>query len=259
MTEAFRNIPGPGPLVIEQHWGVETANDEHILPAHWQSTIKPGDCVFMKMYREHPLLVQNIQRKCYDHPPYAPTLRETSDRLAASMRQDRFERVHWPNGRPPFGIGRAPNLPGVIRIHPHIPDPEREAWARKHLLQLHQQQQREAMISSGIPKQPAPPMEPFGGGFRPAPTLPAGIHVVKSAPSVTTVDEDELTEAEKTELTFVNFVEERRKATGETAADLLARCTELRDISGCFEHGDFYISSDSSGSDSDDSSRIIDD
>lgn len=93
----------------------------------------------------------------------------------------------------------------------------------------------------GLPlasRRPMPPMVGCMGGAPPPmfgrpPIMgrPCVMRVPPPPSSVSSVDEDEMTEAEKKELTFVSFVEVSKRIKGMDAAGFLAKCTELQDIS----------------------------
>lgn len=54
----------------------------------------------------------------------------------------------------------------------------------------------------------------------------------RTVSSISTVDEDELTQAEEEELTFVNFKEERERTENMTDTDMLVKYTQLQDVVG---------------------------
>lgn len=89
---------------------------------------------------------------------------------------------------------------------------------------------------------------------RPAPPPQRPILRRRSRPasSVSTNKEDEMTRAEEKELTFVNFVEELERMRDMTATDILAKYTQLHDVSSQDRMGVWGMVYSSSSSDSDD-------
>lgn len=225
---------------MEGHYDLTNAKDEMRLPGLWDNTIKPGDSISMKMWPGTQALLRH-----YGPPPYAGSLREDSDYQASQGRLARLRRVPFNNG------------PG--RIPPHLRGPGHHAGQFNPFT---------AMLGRpGFPGPggPGPMTMPMAVGLsRPPQCRPMS---VASSTVASSVDEDKLTDAEKKELTFVNFVEELRKTKDASAADLLAKFTELRDISGCLDSDRELwgsdvgsgVDSDSTGTSSTGSRSIIDD
>lgn len=226
IEEAFINIPRLGPHVMEGHYSLrDSKKEEHILPGLWTNTIKPGASITMMMWPnldiDHPL------RSFSGPPPFGLSPRRRMDDAARQRRIARMQAVSV--NAPPHLSGRIP--PG---------------------------------IRPGMPR-PMGPMNPLMGGppppmARPFPVFP-GVEIVngrnrrRAASSIRTLDEDEMTEAEEKELTFVNFLEELERTKHQTTSDVLGKYTRLHDVLGheCIDvwgidESRYNSDSDSSGS-----------
>lgn len=148
-------------------------------------------------------------------------------------------------------------LRGFYTSPPFSPPPRRQA-------EIMAQQGRSSRIVNAMPPAMRPFMpQPVGPMGRPAPPPPFGLPLmgrppvirrpvtVRTASSISTIDEDEMTEAEQKELTFVNFVEELERTKSMTATDVLAKYTQLHDVMGqeCMDEWDVDDSSWDSDSD----------
>ncbi|KUI69376.1 hypothetical protein VM1G_05433 [Cytospora mali] len=239
IMEAFNDVAVIGPHVLEGHYDILSCNGDTILPGLWSSTIKPGDTVSMTMRRPIPPL----------------------------------RRYHGP---PPFCLDTRDSKSGWLKG---------QHWAHIEKLRLQQRQRQACSMRRGLAGPPVPPdpLRSPGMGIPPpmppGPLRPPGMGIPlpmppppdcriypgktnkKSRPrspsvsTVSTVDEDAITEEEDKQLRFVDFVAELEKTKSVTISDLLTTFTSLKDgpgedlLAGLLSDDSDY-ESDSSGSSS---------
>lgn len=242
IIEAFASTPEIGPHVIEGHYDLLNTKGETILNSLWDTSIKPGDSIKMMMWPKecHPL------RRYYGSgPPYALSANQ-------GARNDRLIRLNAnlprrPIGpRPPMmpGPGLGPMPMGQPRYPLAGPIGMPPGGARPPLFPAAQ----------GPPAPPRPQQWP-GGGVRIVDARPR-VKVARSISTTSTLDDQKMTWEEEKQLTFVNYIEELEKTKGVTVADLLAKLTNLKDITGGQVMGDVEeLHGARSSSDSETSSR----
>lgn len=213
IVEAFRHIQGLGIHVNQGHFDLEDdTNGNIILPELWVNTIKPGMSIKMKMWPNTQS--HNSPGYVYRISPVVPSPRVARDFAARQERISRMKVAHL-----------GPNCPRPVVPRPPLP------------------------MNATRP----PPMPPFGtcpprmkcaNSGRPMPIRSRR----RRAPSISTIDENELTAAEAKELLFVNFVEELERMKNMTGTAMLTKYTQLQDVPGqeCIDDWSVNCSAESS-------------
>lgn len=232
IRDALRHVPEVGLHVLRDHYDVLDVKGETILKTLWDATIKPGDSIKMVMW---PMLSHPV-------PPMFPHVPPDTAATNAHARLLRLNR--WPSNPPPGGMppGFPCRMPGMPMGPPRFPG---------------------AGLGMPPPCMPGPPPNGIRGpGVSIQPRRRASVSSFASSYLILSDDGDPMTWEEEKELTFVDFVEELEKARELTVPKMLARFTNLKDVTGAevFEStwgrrdGSMDTDSDSSGTSGSESS-----